>query len=489
MPFSLKNLVFPRWKYILGAVILVALGGYFFFGRDADLGATMVIIPGDFREQVRVSGTVIAAKDVDLGFAANGRIAGTYARVGQRVAAGTILAQTENGDLAAALEQAQAQLASLERGTRPEEIAVASSAVANAQEALINAIQSAYTSSDDAIHNKADSFFTTPRTDPKLSFTIANFTLKTTVEQERAAIDATFASWKLLVSSLSNANVADVAKQAQLYLKQVVTFLVDANTALNQGIADQNISALTLASYVSTLATGRTNVNNAVSAISADMATRESAEKNLTLLRAGSTPENIAAQQAAVAAAQASLAKTRVIAPFGGTVTRMDAKVGEIVSPTDPLISMQSDGIFQLETFVPEVIIARVAVGNPSTTTLDAYGSSVEFPATVIAVDPAETVKDGVPTYKTTLSFLVADPRIRSGMTADVIVETGILPNAIVIPAGAVGKKDAVPYVSVVEKGTSVERTVTLGPSPALGQAHILSGLSAGDIILLSPAP
>ena len=138
---------------------------------------------------------------------------------------------------------------------------------------------------------------------------------------------------------------------------------------------------------------------------------------------------------------------------------------------------------------MPEVIIARVAVGNPSTTTLDAYGSSVEFPATVIAVDPAETVKDGVPTYKTTLSFLVADPRIRSGMTADVIVETGILPNAIVIPAGAVGKKDAVPYVSVVEKGTSVERTVTLGPSPALGQAHILSGLSAGDIILLSPAP
>ena len=212
----------------------------------------------------------------------------------------------------------------------PEEIAVASSAVANAQEALINAIQSAYTSSDDAIHNKADSFFTTPRTDPKLSFTIANFTLKTTVEQERAAIDATFASWKLLVSSLSNANVADVAKQAQLYLKQVVTFLVDANTALNQGIADQNISALTLASYVSTLATGRTNVNNAVSAISADMATRESAEKNLTLLRAGSTPENIAAQQAAVAAAQASLAKTRVIAPFGGTVTRMDAKVGRL---------------------------------------------------------------------------------------------------------------------------------------------------------------
>lgn len=489
MAFPIQNLAFTGWKYAFGALIVVVFGTYFFFGRGADLGATLVIVPGDFREQVRVSGTVIAAKDVDLGFAANGRIAGTYARVGQHVPAGVILAQTENGDLVATLEQAQADLTALQVGTRSEEISVTSAAVTNAQVALVDAIQNAYTASDDAIHNKVDILFTNPRTDPKFVFTVTNSALKTRVEQDRAAIEPILAKWAPLVSTVTSANAATSAIQAQTYLAQVITLLADANAALNQGVPDSTTSATTLSSYITTLATGRTNVNAAATTLTTDIATLGSAEKNLMLKQAGSTPENIVAQQAVVAAARASLAKTQVVAPFGGTVTRMDAKTGEIVSPTESLISMQSDGIFQLETFVPEVIIARVAVGNPATSTLDAYGSSVEFPATVVAVDPAETVKDGVPTYKTTLSFLVADSRIRSGMTADVIMETGILPNAIVIPAGAVGKKNGESYVLVVKNGEAVERTVTLGPSPALGQAHILSGLSAGDTIFLSPVP
>jgi multidrug efflux pump subunit AcrA (membrane-fusion protein) len=98
-------------------------------------------------------------------------------------------------------------------------------------------------------------------------------------------------------------------------------------------------------------------------------------------------------------------------------------------------------------------------------------------------------VKDGVPTYKTTLVFLKADPAIRSGMTANVTIVTDTLHNAIVIPAGAVGTKGSISYVSVVTHGASVSRTVVTGPTPSLGQAQILSGLSAGDVILLTPVP
>ena len=489
MAFSMKNLAFTGWKYALGALIVVVLGGYFFFGRGANVGATLTIAPGDFTETVSVSGTVIAAKDVDLGFAASGRIAGAYARVGQYVGVGTILAETENGDLAAALAEARADLAALQAGTRPEEISVASAAVTNAQAALIDTIQSAYTASDDAVHNKADTFFTNPRTNPKLVFMAADSSLKAAVEQDRAVIESALAKWAFLVSTLTNANAAASAVQAQTYLAQAVTLLADANAVLNQAVPDPTTSVATLSSYTTTLATGRTNVDTAATTLTTDVTVLDAAEKNLALKQAGSTPENIAAQQAIVAAAQASLAKTRVVAPFGGTVTRMDAKVGEIVSPTTSLISMQSGGIFQVETFVPEVAIARVAIGNSATTTLNAYGTSVAFPATVVAVDPAETVKDGVPTYKTTLSFLSTDPRIRSGMTTNVLIQTGLLHDAIVIPAGAVGMENGKSYVSVVRGGVVTKRFVTVGVSPALGQAEILSGLSKGDVVLLAPAP
>ena len=498
-----EYLIFPRWRYTLGALAILTIGGYFYLGQGTSLGATLLITRGDFRKQISVSGTVTAAQNVALGFATNGRIAGIYAKVGEYVEAGRILAETENGDLVAevarkqaALAQAEASLASLKVGTRSEELAVASIAVLNAQAALVNAIQSAYTVSDDAVRNRTDIFFTNPRTNPKLLFTVANVELETTVINDRVAAEAVLANWALLVGKLSNSNAADSAQQAFAHIAQVSTFLADVNAAINQGIPNQTISAATLSSYATTLATARANVNTAATALTTSAAALDSARSALALKQAGSTSETIAAQEAAVAvaaadirSAQAKLAATRVVAPFSGTVTRMDAKVGKIISPTVSELSMQSNGIFQIETYIPEVIIARVAPGNPATTTLDAYGSSVAFPAMVVAVDPAETMKDGVPTYKTTLAFLKADPAIRSGMTANVMIVTGTLRDAIVIPAGAIGTKDGVSYVSVVNRDTVIPRTVVIGPSPALGQAEILSGLVAGDIILLAPVP
>jgi RND family efflux transporter MFP subunit len=475
LPFNVKLPGSFAWRYgFLAAVVLVS-GGYFFLGQGANVGATLTIIPGDFKEQVSVSGTVVAAQDVALGFASSGRIIGTYAKVGQHVGAWTVLAETDNGDFAATLEQKKAALASLLAGARPEEVAVA-------QTTLVNAMQSAYTAADDAVHNRTDSFFSNPRVDPKFIPSVTSSALREAVEHDRAATEPALAGLASLVAQLTSGNASVLALQAQKYLAQVATLLADANTALNQSVSDQTTSAATLASYATTLAIARTNVSTAITVLS-------SAQAALTLTQSGPTSEDIAAAQAAVDNARALLAKTRVVAPFAGIVTRMDAKVGEIVSPTDSQISMQSDGIFQIETYVPEVAIARVAPGNPATTTLDAYGSSVAFPSVVISVDPAETIKDGVPAYKTKLVFRAADSRIRSGMTANVIMETGALRDAIVIPAGAVGTKNGSPYVSVVDRGTIVARAVTTGPSPALGQAQILSGLSAGEVILLSPAP
>jgi RND family efflux transporter MFP subunit len=494
---------YATWRIALFVAMFLIAGAYFFIWSGNNLGATLTISPRDFIEQVSVSGTVIAAKNVALGFAANGRITGVYARVGQHVEAGTILAETENGDLTATLTQKQAMLAqkqadlaSLRSGTRPEELAVASASVANAEAALVNAIQNAYTASDDAVHNRADALFTNPRTNPKLVFTAANANLEMTVERDRAAIEPVLASWALLVAKLSSGNAIDSAKQSQTYIAQVTALLADTNAALNQGVPDQTTSATTLASYATALATARANVNAAATTLTTGSSALDAAQNTLALKRAGSTGESIVAAAAAVSAAaaevenaRAQLVKTRVVAPFSGAVTRMDAKVGEIVSPTVSVIALQSDGLFEIETFIPEVSIARIAVGNPATTTLDAYGSSVFFAAKVVAVDPAETVKDGVPTYKATLAFLAADPRIRSGMTADVAIETGVLRDAIVIPAGAVGKKDSAPYVSAMEGKEVANRPVITGQSPSLGQVEIVSGLSAGDVILLKPAP
>ncbi|MBI2409779.1 efflux RND transporter periplasmic adaptor subunit [Candidatus Kaiserbacteria bacterium] len=501
MILSLRRLAARGWRYALALAVVLFLA-WFFFGRGGASGATLSVRRANVVERVNVSGTVTAKQDVRLGFAANGRISGTYAAVGQRVRAGTMLAQIENGDLAAALSQkqaalkkAQADLASLKAGTRSEEVAVAAIAVTNARAGLLDSIRSAYTTADDTVRTKVDQFFSDSRSkDPRITFLVSNMTLKSALERDRVAVEETLAAWALMVARLTNDNAAASAKQAQAYLARVLALLNDASAAVNQGLPSGTVTAASLTSYGTDIAAGRTSINAAAAAITADSATLDSAEKTLALKQAGPTLEAVAAEEAAVAAAQAevasaaaALAETRVVAPFDGIVTRMDAKAGSIVSPSDALISMQSDGLFQIETFVPEVAIGTVTVGNTATTTLDAYGSGAAFPAKVIAVDPAETVKDGVPTYKTTLAFLSRDSRIRSGMTADVVITTGTLSGAIVIPIGAVGEGVLGKFVTVVVDGRTENRPVTTGRIPSTGQIEIVSGLEEGDVIRLSP--
>jgi multidrug efflux pump subunit AcrA (membrane-fusion protein) len=166
----------------------------------------------------------------------------------------------------------------------------------------------------------------------------------------------------------------------------------------------------------------------------------------------------------------------------------MNAKIGQIVSPNSSQISMMSSGIFRIESYVPEVYIPSIARGNMARTTLDAYGPDVVFDSQVISIDPAETIRDGVSTYKVTLQLANADERIRSGMTANTSITTYRVSNAIVIPQGCVQTVNNSNTVKVVTNGRATVRQVQVAPTPSLGKVQIVSGLNDGDIILIDPS-
>ena len=148
---------------------------------------------------------------------------------------------------------------------------------------------------------------------------------------------------------------------------------------------------------------------------------------------------------------------------------------------------MISSGVFQIESFVPEVNIALIEVGDNAKVTLDAYGSGVVCEAAVASIDPAETIRDGVSTYKTILEFAEDDPRIRSGMTANVRIMTDEREGIISIPQGLVLERDGKKFV-VVKAGEGVEeREITVGAVSSLGNIEIVNGLSEGDQVVLSP--
>ena len=221
--------------------------------------------------------------------------------------------------------------------------------------------------------------------------------------------------------------------------------------------------------------------------------TLASAKDELALKQAGSILEQIVSQKAKVKVAQANVedaraqvAKTVIRAPISGTVTRQDAKAGQIASANTPLVSLISASQFEIEVNIPEEDIAKVNIGNVAQITLDAYGRDVVFEAKVVAIDPAETIVDGITTYNTTLQFMEKDERIRSGMTANIEIQSAGRENVISVLQRAVIKNGENKFVRIVEGENFREAEVETGLRGSDGNIEIISGVHEGDKIITS---
>lgn len=253
-------------------------------------------------------------------------------------------------------------------------------------------------------------------------------------------------------------------------------------SAKKQAIAVQKVT------NESAISTAQTSVNTAKSAL-------VSAEAGLALKLAGATEEQIAAQEAAVQqasatvqSARAQLAKAVLRAPIAGVITKQDAKIGQIATANATIISLISDAGFEIEARIPEADIALVKKGDGANVTLDAYGNKVIFKTAVIAIDPAETMVEGVATYKTTFAFLEKDERIRSGMTANIDIITDRRENVIVIPRHSIiGNGNGATVMIIGADGVIHTAKVQTGLVGSDGNVEIVEGLTEGEKVLLSP--
>ena len=481
-------------------VVLVVL--WLVFSGNGASTQTLTVTRGDFLQQVSVAGKVKAANDVNLGFSQGGRVTRVYAKVGDQAYAGAVLAEVENGDLRASVKREEAELASLIAGTRREELAVKESEVESreaaytqARQSLVDKIRDAYRSADAAIRNDADQFFDTPRTDPQLMVSISDAQLELSLEAKRLTIESALASWKSETQALTSASDLESAiTKAQKNLSVVSDLLAEANAALNKASPGGSISEADIKGYVADVATARTSINTAVSAVTAAVTADigaatalATARKDLVLSKSDATEVDVDAQEAEVENAKAQLRKTLILAPFSGVVSAILVEAGEVAQANTAVISLLTAGTLEIESYIPEIHVALVHNGDLALVTLDAYGDNVPFVAMVVSIDPAETVRDGVSTYRAILQFSAFDERVRSGMTANVLITTEEKNGVIAVPQGILTREGGKTFVRVVEKGTTVLREVVIGSVSSLGDVEVVSGLSEGDIVLLTP--
>ena len=312
-------------------------------------------------------------------------------------------------------------------------------------------------------------------------------------------MESTLTSWKTSLESLSpKSDLTGALEVTRQDLGEIQSFLDDLALAINGATPIGSTTYSTLNSWKSDVSTARTNVNTAVSntsSVEESLQVAQSslalAKQNLVLKEAGAAPEEIAAQQAkleqsgaAVVKIEVKIEKNKLFSPIFGIVTKQAAKLGELVASAITIVSLISENDFEIEANVAEADIAKIQVGNTAEVTLDAYGRDVMFGAQVVEIAPAETIIEGVATYKVTLLFEKEDERIKPGMTANIDIVGASKRGVLVIPQRAVSRrgKDKVVRVVVAEEVREVK--VKTGLRSSDGFIEIIEGLKEGDVVI-----
>lgn len=491
--FFQKNII------TIGVLVVVVAGGlsYWYVQSSAApaFGQT-TIGKGNVIESVNEPGNVLAENNAAVSFQEGGQIASVNVSEGSVVSAGTVLATLNTAQLASAVQQAnaavataQANLAEIASGTRPEQLQIDQSAVASADQSLGIAVENGYSSADDAVTNQIDNLFSNAQSsNPQFLIPNTNSQTGTTIQGQRVAIGAALNSW---YSALNTAGVdpATLVVPANGTLQQIESYINAVSLAVNNAGANGTITGTTLTQYKTDVATARTEVEASISAVSGANSALTSAQNVLTLAQDGATPQQIAAQQAVVEQAQAGLASAQValnnaalIAPFSGTVQNLTAQIGQVVSPGTPVLSLVNNSGLKIETYVSEADVAKIAVGDQANVTLDAFGTGTVFPATVSTVDAAETQVNGSPAYEITLHFVNPNSSIKDGMSGNVQIIAAEHDNVIEAPSNLVINNNGNYFVLVQNGNTTKQQPVQIG---LVGDTmtEITSGLNVGDTI------
>lgn len=394
-------------------------------------------------------------------------------------------------------------------------------------------LETAFTSGNTAFLEDVADLFSRDTNFDRLNFITKDSEIKNQIERERITLKNLMRDFQADIFALSSESTArDLALvEAKQNLSTLRNFFNSLSLAVDE---NAGLSVTTENLYRGYVNTAKANINTALgllvsqqqaitsqvsenkNSIQSAEASLNTAQNNLNIARqelvlkqAGARPEEISVQESKIKQAQANLAsaqarlsqasadyqgvqanfnKTIIRAPISGIITKVDAKVGQFISSNIPAIGLISEADYEVEANIPEVDIAKITVGKTADIRLDAYGEDAVFAAQVITIDPAETIVEGVATYKITLQFLQKDDRIKSGMTADTEILVESREDVVAVPIRSILFHDGKKFVKIVEQPETLAKEVAVetGLSGSEGNIEITQGLTGNEVIVLS---
>ncbi len=172
--------------------------------------------------------------------------------------------------------------------------------------------------------------------------------------------------------------------------------------------------------------------------------------------------------------------KTRVKAPFTGTISDIKVSLGEIVSPGTELFKLVNLNSLYLKAFVLET---ESSILNPGMRVRIKF---LSFPGKVFygkirAISPElSEEEETLPVYIT----LRNPGYLRAGMRAEAEIEYKTLENVIKVPREAVIIRSERPLVFVVENNTAIWRYIEMGEQNS-EEVEVKSGVDEGELVIV----
>jgi len=530
-----KKSIWKSWKfYVPLAIVLLLIVGFAYASyrknNQAPVYNTVKVERGDLKQSVEATGQIESVNALALRLETSGTLEAVKVKEGDKVRAGALLANLRLGELNAAVMQADANLNQKLAGATTEYIAQLEAALDKAKADLASAegavpgvetsklVQDAY---DDALANLQSvqviisSALTAADNILGVDNVFANDTfeslLSTIYPDKLTLAKAKYLNVKLLKNNFDSAinilnknashteidQALEQSKDIMLSMKDLL-FLVSG--VLDNTLPGNNLSSSALDTLKSNIQTVRTSIANKYVVLVDEEHAIETARssyfsyealvtKAIAALKDAQNPPrevDVAYYRATLAAAAASRDKAILRAPIDGVIAKVNKKRGEFVSSADVVVEMLSPH-YEIKVDIPETDVSKLKVNDAVSITLDAFGDDVKFSGKIVSIDPASTEVQDVVYYKVQISLDDTDKPIKHGMTANVVIATASVSNALLIPSRAIrANETGEKYVRVLMNGQEIQKPVRVGLKGDGGQVEIISGLNVDDEIIVS---
>ncbi len=214
-----------------------------------------------------------------------------------------------------------------------------------------------------------------------------------------------------------------------------------------------------------------------------DLLAEQEIERLSTTLAVAEARERQAAE--AVALARHNLERTRVCAPFAGSVARRLADEGTtaLVQPQTIVVVLQESSELEAQSAIPESQMPLVRLGDPALVRVEGVAAPIATHVTAVsdAIDPATR------TYRVKMPVPNPDRAIKAGVFAHVEIRPRGLAEAVLGPREAIRVEDGYSRLLVARDGRAVLLPIEVGAlSPA--DAEILSGAGVGETAIVGDA-